>query len=534
MEQGIALTQVLLIGLGFYIFHTLGLGITFSGAFYFSPLPMSLVVGIVLGDVPKAMLIGAELQLMYLGIIAPGGARPADPSIAALVATSLAISSNMSPELAVAAAVPAGLLGEQLNNLTYIINGACIQLADKYAEEGNSKGIFFAGAILPALPKIILTIPLMVIVYLGPTVGSAMINMIPAWLTNGLAVVGKILPALGISIAVTSIGKKNLLPYFLLGFFIVQYLSIPILPLAIFGSIMAYLHIVFTNKDDKLPGFSFDTDGESQVYSVLSKKDINKAFFIWWTFGESNHNFERYQAATFTMALSPIINKLYEKKEDRIAAFKRHLIFFNTEALFGSVIPGIAIAMEEQKSLGADIPVEAITGVKTGLMGPVAGIGDTLTYGITLPIILSLFIPWAKNGSWIAGFAPPIVFAAITIPVGLALCRLGYKMGSKSVAHLLKLGIVNKIIQGASILGLFIMGGLAASYIIVATPITFNVASNPMPLQEILDSILKGILPLLTLTGIYTYINKFKGTYFKATLLVFAVGLILGAVGIIA
>ena len=118
MAQGITLTQVLLIGLGFYIFHTLSLGVTFSAAFYFSPLPMSLIVGIVLGDVPKAMLIGAELQLMYLGIIAPGGARPADPCIAALIATSLAISSGMSPELAVAAAVPAGLLGEQLNNLT--------------------------------------------------------------------------------------------------------------------------------------------------------------------------------------------------------------------------------------------------------------------------------------------------------------------------------------------------------------------------------------------------------------------------------
>ena len=78
------------------------------------------------------------------------------------------------------------------------------------------------------------------------------------------------------------------------------------------------------------------------------------------------------------------------------------------------------------------------------------------------------------------------------------------------------------------------MGGLAASYITVATPITFNVASIPMPLQETLDSILKGILPLLTVTGIYTYINKFKGTYSKAALLLFAVGLILGVVGIIA
>lgn len=536
MATGITLLQAVLLGVVFYVVF-LGLGYTFTGGAVFSTLTMSFLVGLVLGDVKTAMIIGAQLQLMYMGIIAPGSAMPAVPCVAALVATTIGVAAGLDASVAVAIAVPVGLLGVQLYNLQYMINVAWVHLADKYAEKGDANGVFFASVIVPNLAKIILIIPLVVVLKVGPDLAENIMAVIPAWLLNGIAAVGKLMPALGFAIIVTQIGKMKLLPYFLLGFLVVQYLGIPTLPLALFGVIIAFLHLTFTNQLNVTLLETASAEADVQpVKRILAKKDITGYFLRWWAYAETNHNFERLQSSAFCAAMVPILKKLYKTKDDMAAALQRHLTFFNTEACWGGVIPGITIAMEEQKALGADIPDEAILGIKTGLMGPFAGIGDTLDTGMLLPILLSLFLPLASNGSWTAGVFPIALFAIITVLIGLWMCHLGYRLGSQSAVQILKSGAINTIIIGASVLGLFMMGGLAASYITVSTPLTIVAGDGSFVVQDILNSILKGLLPLLSVIGVYMFLNKSKKgrSYVVATLLLFVIGLVLGALGIIA
>ncbi|MFX3619001.1 MAG: PTS mannose/fructose/sorbose/N-acetylgalactosamine transporter subunit IIC [Sporolactobacillus sp.] len=247
----VTLLQAILIG-AYYWLKGCRIGYTVGVALMFTPLPAALWVGIVLGNIPLAMTVGAALQLMYLGVIAPGGNLPQEPALAALISCTAAIALHLPIGAAVALAVPVGLLGAQMLNLERIINSVWIHMADKYAEQGNTGGIYRAGILYPILMKIPLyVIPVAVALYYGTGYLSGIVKAIPDPLMNGLTVVGEMLPALGFAIVVSIIGRKYLLPYFTLGFFLVAYTQIAILPLAIFGAIIAYLHILFTKGDTK-------------------------------------------------------------------------------------------------------------------------------------------------------------------------------------------------------------------------------------------------------------------------------------------
>ena len=111
----------------------------------------------------------------------------------------------------------------------------------------------------------------------------------------------------------------------------------------------------------------------------LSKKDVVRAFWRWTFFSHANYNYERLEATGLVHSYKHVIKKLYgDNPEEYKACIQRHMQFFNTEPHIGGVIPGIVLAMEEERANGAPITGEAINGVKTGLMGPFAGIGDTL------------------------------------------------------------------------------------------------------------------------------------------------------------
>lgn len=231
----ITIAQALLLGF-FWWFKTNYYGQTFTCFISNSCLTAALFVGIVLGDIPNAMIIGASVQLIYLGILGPGGNLPQDPVLATLVSTAIVLKSGMPVETAFAIAVPVGILGAQILSLIRLINTTWVHMADKYAEKGNTRGIYLAGLLAVA-------------VYFGAAHIDKILAVIPEWLMNGLTVAGGMLPALGFAIVIKIIGKKELLPYFVAGYFILKLSGIGILPLSIFGVIAAYLHIMFTNKN---------------------------------------------------------------------------------------------------------------------------------------------------------------------------------------------------------------------------------------------------------------------------------------------
>ena len=179
---------------------------------------------------------------------------------------------------------------------------------------------------------------------------------------------------------------------------------------------------------------------EEQMKKVeLSKKDVVRSFWRWTFFSHANYNYERLAGTGFCHAMAPIIEKLYkDKPEEYKAAVQRHMVFYNTEPHFGGVINGMVIAMEEERANGAEISDEAINGIKTGLMGPFAGIGDTLWQGTLTPILLSIGISLASNGS----LAGPIVYTILMMGIMLGLAYFvwmrGYTAGKEGLQKILE------------------------------------------------------------------------------------------------
>ena len=134
----ISLTQAILLGL-FCGIAKCCIPYTAGAFMYNTVIFNAVIVGAVLGDMPQAMMIGASLQLIYLGVIAAGGNQPTDPCLAAYVAIPVAMASGLNTNAAVALAVPVGLLGVQISNLLYLAAGFFAQKADVYAEKVMQK-----------------------------------------------------------------------------------------------------------------------------------------------------------------------------------------------------------------------------------------------------------------------------------------------------------------------------------------------------------------------------------------------------------
>jgi PTS system mannose-specific IID component len=163
-------------------------------------------------------------------------------------------------------------------------------------------------------------------------------------------------------------------------------------------------------------------------------------------------------------ALIPAIKKLYTSKEDRSAALERHLEFFNTHPYVAAPIIGVTLALEEERANGADIDDTAIQGVKIGMMGPLAGVGDPVFWFTVRPILGALGASLAASGNIVG----PLLFFFGWNIIRMAFLwytqELGYKAGSE-ITKDLSGGIIQKITKGASILGMFILAALVERWV---------------------------------------------------------------------
>lgn len=274
---------------------------------------------------------------------------------------------------------------------------------------------------------------------------------------------------------------------------------------------------------------------EQKSGSLLTKKDLIIAWLNWMYYFQSCYNYERMQGIGFLHAMTSIIKRLYkDDPEERKKAMKRHTQFINTENAFGSAIIGLVAAMEEQKKKGADLDDEAFTSIKTGLMGPLAGVGDPLWQGVAIPLLIVFFIGLAIEGSVIAPILYAIIFFVLYYGVGYWLLNLGYNKGSEKILDMMESGAIKKVIVGAGIVGNAVIGGLVANYVSVKTAIQIQQAEGKIfVLQtEMFDKIMPGMLALALTFGCYWLLKKGVSSV-KVILIIAAVGIIGGLTGIL-
>ena len=230
----------------------------------------------------------------------------------------------------------------------------------------------------------------------------------------------------------------------------------------------------------------------------LSKSDRQK---VWWRsqFLQGSWNYERMQNLGWAYSLIPAIKKLYTKKEDQAAALERHLEFFNTHPYVAAPIMGVTLALEEERANGVEIDDAAIQGVKIGMMGPLAGIGDPVFWFTVRPILGALGASLAASGNIVGPLLFFFGWNAIRMAFLWYTQEFGYKAGSE-ITKDMSGGILKDITKGASILGMFILAVLVQRW--VSINFTINLPGKQLsegayinfPEGAVTGAELKGIL----------------------------------------
>ena len=274
---------------------------------------------------------------------------------------------------------------------------------------------------------------------------------------------------------------------------------------------------------------------QAESYSLLSKSDVKRSWINWLFNNQANYNYERMMGIGFLHSMVPIAKKLYKDDiEKQREMLQRHTGFFNCEPCLGSTIAGLTVAMEEQKAGGAEIDAEAITSVKTGLMGPISGIGDSVIQGVIVPLLLAFAIDLSSSGNMAAPIIYTLIMIAVVFGISYSLFMMGYKKGSDAILNVLENGVINKIIEGANIMGCMVLGALVANYVSMKCGINIQqTADTSFSIQEqLFDTIVPKILPLLMTLGCYKMLKKGLSSI-KVLLIIIVIGVIGGLTGIL-
>lgn len=249
------------------------------------------------------------------------------------------------------------------------------------------------------------------------------------------------------------------------------------------------------------------TESETINETIIDKKTLNHVYLRSLQM-EFSWNYERQMNMAFCYAMIPALKKIYKDDLEGLKkALKRHLEFFNTTPHIVTSILGISIAMEEENKKQPEFDDNSIRNIKTALMGPLAGIGDSFFWGTLRVIATGIGISLASKGNLLG----PILFLLIfNIPhfiIRYYLLKFGYQFGVHSLKNLEQEGTLQKLTRQAAILGVIVIGAMSAQMIDINLQLTLF-QDNPLVLQDVLNDIAPKLLPLGAFFAVYHLLKK--------------------------
>lgn len=267
----------------------------------------------------------------------------------------------------------------------------------------------------------------------------------------------------------------------------------------------------------------------------LTKKELLKNWALTYS-SETAYNYERMQALGQANAMVPVIRKLYpDDKQRQVEELKKYFVFYNTEPSFiGTMIPGLASAMEEQRANGAtEITADTINGLRTGLMGPIAGIGDTVSQAIIYPLLAAISATLAIEGSFFGPIMFELVYKALLIGIGWNMYKVGYYKGKDFILSMMQQGTIKKVTEIFGMIGLMVVGGMTWLNVKVGVPIVIDIQGIELAVQsDVLDALAPGLVPLGITMLIYWIVRKKINTNY-IVLAIFIGGFLLAFLGIL-
>ncbi len=240
----------------------------------------------------------------------------------------------------------------------------------------------------------------------------------------------------------------------------------------------------------------------------ITEKELKQVFLRSCTL-DSGWNYERQQHINYCFTMIPVLKKLYSDDPEKMKrALHRHLEFMACTPHIVTLLAGITAAMEEENANNPDFDEQSISAVKTSLMGPMAGFGDSIFWGSLLTIAVGIGTSFASQGSILG---PILFFLTINVPGFLSRyygLKIGYNSGTVFFANMEKSGMINKLSKAATILGLLVVGSMAASQISITIPWVIDINGIVTPIQEYIDWIMPGFLPACAFALIYWLLGK--------------------------
>lgn len=260
----------------------------------------------------------------------------------------------------------------------------------------------------------------------------------------------------------------------------------------------------------------------------MNKKTLGKVFRNWWIHGQSAFNYENMQGLGYTYSVLPALREIYKDDDDGLEkALLNQLKFFNCGFYTTPIIMGSTLAIEEeQKEASHDV----ITSIKTGLMGPLAGIHDTLFQVVVNTIFGALAAYMALEGSYV-GVILYVAAKVIELFISSKFIYMAYDQGTKLVKSIGEQ--LNKITASANIMGMTVIGALIPSVVKASIALVFTQGEVTLEIQPVLDSFIPGLVPLLVVLAVYKVLSMEKMTIVKTTLLIIVAGVLLSLIGVL-
>ena len=254
----------------------------------------------------------------------------------------------------------------------------------------------------------------------------------------------------------------------------------------------------------------------------LSKKALNKSFHNWYYGHLTCFSQEHMQTFGYLCAMLPLVEELYDNEDDKAKAMNTYTAFFNTEPQLGSVIVGITAGLEEARAGGQeDVDGETINGLRAGLMGPIAGIGDSLVVGTVIPILLGIAMGMSTGGSPLGALFYIVVWNLFAYFGMRFMYFKGYELGGKAVDFLI--GTQGEALRDAiTTLGGIVIGAVSATWVSVTTSLELvNQATGEayVVLQDQLDAVFPGLLNTIFIIFCWFLMSKKRMSPIKVMLL---------------
>jgi len=524
----------------------------FLHTFFYRPICIGPLVGLLFGNLPMGLIAGVTIELMFLATVFVGTVTPPDEVTSVALATAFAcISGNLWAGIAVA--IPIGIAGQRLKQIR---NNTAFEYTQKKLEEAaaraSARGIVAWATLVPTLIEgLFFAVPSFLLLYFAAAPLQSAFDHLPYEVLLGIAIGSSLVGAVGIASFLGTIKDRSAWPYFIIGFVAMAYFGIGIIGVALIACAATALSLRSERKgqqgEKRGPGSDPATDIHQAVTDCpqntpvedcitvssqgatgdrdtnrsegnststaptkkLTRRDLWKTF-IYSLAIESGCSTSKQEAPGFTQAMIPVIENVYDTKEEKAEAYTRHAQLFLTEGRVAQFIVGVVAKLEEQRAAMRDVEAEDILLYKSALAGPLAGIGDSLLHGTLRPLMAGIACVLVYAGGFQNLLGPVLFFLVMTgavFAVRIIGFFKGYNEGMTAIERLQRSGIVERVTSHAAVASYMLAGAFIPALLHFSLP-AIPWRGDYFYLQNTLDLLVPGLIPLLYTFWMYRLLYK--------------------------